>query len=340
MELPPGDVAPEERIADGPEPAAAPEPADITLGEKFMEKPGARGARVATALPSEQLRVRSSYGSAAEQTPPSPLNRLGAEHYAIRRYNAQLESTEVEAEAVDHVDRYPSAPAPGESYYHWQTARTPTRPWRDDSGERQKIAHKDLELAVEDVEEAYDEAASIIEKAGGYVDTENITVEESGEKQAVISARVPVDQLDDVVAGLRKLGEVISLVGESEDRTKEYDGRGAEIRDLGAEEVELVAKYEKEKNKARKRELYRRIMALREQNSRHKATLKDLSDRTHFAYLELILVEKLSPRAFLNDIVENMAFLGSWIGATAVFWVPALIIVLAVWRRKATAVAS
>lgn len=323
MELPPADIAPEERIADGPEPAAAPV--------------GAVTALPPAAPPGGPIR-----GSATEQTPGSALNRHGAGDDATRGYDEQLkEHLKIpEMEAVDQTSRYPSAPAPGEPYDHWQTGATLARPWRDDSGERQKIAHKDLELAVEDVEEAYDEAASIIEKAGGYVDTENITVEESGEKQAIISARVPVDQLDDVVDSLRKLGEVISLVGESEDRTKEYDGRGAEIRDFGAEECDLVAKYEKEKNKTRKRELYRRIMALREQNSRHKATLKDLSDRTHFAYLELILIEKLSPRAFLNDIVENMAFLGSWIGATAIFWVPALIVVLAVWRRKATAVAS
>ncbi len=347
MEFPPGDIAPEERIADGAEPAAAPAPGDYGIEAekvKMMDsqpEPPAAPAPVTTALPDEELRAGRTYNleiELAEQTPESALRRYGTGDHATRGYNAQLNIPELEA--VDQVSRYPSVPVIGESYSRWETATTPTRPWRDDSGERQKIARKELELAVQDVEEAYDEAVSIIEKAGGYVDTENITVEESGDKQALISARVPVDQLDDVVAGLRKLGEVISLVGESEDRTKEYDGRGAEIRDLGAEECELVAKYEQEKNKARKRELYRRIIALREQNSRYKATLKDLSDRTHFAYLELILVEKLSPRAFLNDIVENMAFLGSWIGATAVFWVPALIIILAVWRRKGAAVTS
>lgn len=215
------------------------------------------------------------------------------------------------------------------------------KPWRDDSGERQKITHKELELAVADVEEAYDRSASIIEKAGGYVDTEEIRIdEESKKKQAVISARVPVDRLDDVVDSLRELGEVVRLVGESEDRTKEYDGRGSNIRELGARECELVDKYLKERNRSRKRELYRQIMALREQNKQRKDTLTDLSEQTHFAYLELTLVQKFGPRAFLNDTAERMVLIASWVGATAMFWAPIVLIAVVVWRRRAPVTAE
>ena len=212
------------------------------------------------------------------------------------------------------------------------------KPWRDDSGQRQKITRRELELAVEDVEEAYDRSASIIEKAAGYVDTEEIRIdEESKKKQAIVSARVPVDRLDDVVDSLRELGEVVRLVGESEDRTKEYYGQGSNIRELGARECELVDKYLKEKNRSRKRELYRQIMALREQNKQRKDTLQDLSEQTHFAYLELTLVQKFGPRAFLNDTAERMVLIASWVGATAMFWAPIVLIALVIWRRRVPA---
>lgn len=273
--------------------------------------------------------------------------------------------TESRAEAeIDVVTAMPAQPpaAPGRSqlaeeapaYYRVRRPVTVTdsygdqtaganyafvvKPWRDDSADRQKIAHKELELAVADVEEAYDRSASIIEKAGGYVDTEEIRIdEESKKKQAVISARVPVDRLDDVVDSLRELGEVVRLVGESEDRTKEYYGQGSNIRELGARECELVDKYLKEKNRSRKRELYRQIMALREQNKQRKHTLTGLSEQTHFAYLELTLVQKFGPRAFLNDTAERMVLIASWVGATAMFWAPIVLIAVVVWRRRAPA---
>lgn len=210
----------------------------------------------------------------------------------------------------------------------------PDKPWRDTSAERQKVTHKQLDLEVQDVEEAYGRSVAIIEKADGYVDTDEITVEHSGVKRARISARIPVKNLEGTLAQLRDLGEVVSLVGQSEDRTKEYQGRGADIRDLGARECELVDQYLKERDRHRKRALYQQIMAIREQNKQRKQALTELSDQTHYAFLDLTLLEKGGPGPFLARMLENTGTVAGWLGATAIFWVPVLVLVALFWRRR------
>jgi len=209
----------------------------------------------------------------------------------------------------------------------------PAKPWRDYSTGRQKITRKEMALEVKDVEDAYDDACRIIEKAGGYVDTEDLRVEERGPDRARLMARIPVDRFDGAVSQLRELGKVVRMTGESEDKTKEYQGRGESIRGLGAKEEELVAKYEAERNRYRKQQLYEQIMALRANNAGQKSALSELSDQTHFAYLELTLSEKGGPGEFLSRTLRNSGSAAAWVGATAIFWVPALVIGFLIYRR-------
>ena len=209
------------------------------------------------------------------------------------------------------------------------------RPWRDDSGERQKITRKDMKVAVDDIEDAHERAASIITRAKGYVDTEEMRVNERGEGESVINARVPVEGLDGVVSQLRELGKVLELRGESEDRTNEYYARGQSIRELAEQEMQLVAKYEKEENRTRKRQLYYQIQAIRNQIRGQKGPLKELSNQTHFAFLSLVLTQAEGPRQFLHRLSQSVPTAGAWLAISAIFWVPVLLVVVAVWRRVA-----
>jgi len=255
------------------------------------------------------------------KTEPAPVR--GDEY---RQETPKPPSTAGRALGTDYTKATPPyAPPPA--------AGAPAKPWRDESGDRQKITRKEMELAVEDVQKAYDDAASIIERADGYVDSDTLVVEDDEKDHAHISARVPVWELADVIDRLRELGDVVRLVGETDDVTREYHTQGSDIRDLGAKEVELVERYEKEKNKARKRALYQQIMAIRAQNAGRKDDLSALSDQTHYAFLELDLVEKLTPRGFLGDMTEKMAYVGSWAGATAIFWIPLLVLIAYFARR-------
>jgi hypothetical protein len=209
----------------------------------------------------------------------------------------------------------------------------PERPWRDDSGERQKITRKDMKVAVDDIEDAHERAASIITRAKGYVDTEEMRVNERGEGESVINARVPIEGLDGVVSQLRELGKVLELRGESEDRTNEYTSRGASIRALAEEEMRLVAKYEKEESRSRKQQLLWQIRSIREQIKGQKGPLKELSNQTHFAFLSLVLTQAEGPRQFLHRLSQSVPTAGAWLAISAIFWVPVLLVVVAVWRK-------
>ncbi len=319
--------------SEEPEAAAPPPPADEA---KAMGQYVA-GRRMAETPPGEPAQVDSVSGlgdgaspkqaggeivaGVPGKTEPAPVR--GGEY---RQVPPKPASTAGRALGTDYTKTTPPyAPPPA--------AGAPAKPWRDESGDRQKITRKEMELAVEDVQKAYDDAASIIERADGYVDSDTLVVEDKGKDHAHISARVPVQELNDVISRLRVLGKVVRLVGETDDVTREYYTQGSDIRDLGAKEVELVERYEREKHKARKRALYQQIMAIRAQNAGRKDNLSALSDQTHYAFLELDLVEKLSPRGFLGDMTEKMAYVGSWAGATAIFWIPLLVLIAYFTRR-------
>jgi hypothetical protein len=207
------------------------------------------------------------------------------------------------------------------------------RPWRDESGERQKVTRKEMRVAVDDIEDAHERAASIITKVDGYVDTEDMEINERGEGQAVLTARVPVDALDGVIAQLRELGKVLELRGESEDRTNEYYSRGQSIRELAEREMQLVAQYEAETNRSRKQQLLWEIQSLRQQIRAQKAPLKALSSETHFAFLTLTLTQAEGPRQFLHRLAGSVPTAAAWLAISAIFWVPVLLVVVFIWRR-------
>lgn len=208
------------------------------------------------------------------------------------------------------------------------------RPWRDEAAERQKKVHQELEVGVPDVEEAFDRAVDIVERAEGWTENEELRLGEDEEHYAYFTARVPIGKLREVVSQLRALGEVIIYRTESDDVTGEYHGRGAEIRALGAEEEKLVKQYLEETNRHKKRDLYQQIMSLRERNRQKKEALQALSHQTHFAYLDVTLREKTTPLAFLGDAFSSVGHTLAWVAATAIIWLPLLVLVVVLWQMS------
>jgi hypothetical protein len=264
-----------------------------------------------------------------EETPPAAGEAMHA---------AQPSATPAApgAPAMPRAAKPAPAPPPGEyggGDYERNDSIT-QQPWHDYSGDRQKRTHQEMELQVRDVQDAYDRSTSIIRKEGGYIETEDLRVENHGPNRAHLEARVPVDKLAGTVAQLRELGKVVKLAGESEDVSEEYYGRGEEVRGMGASEDTLVQQYEAEKNRARKAELFRQIQALREQNKGQKRPLLQLSKETHFALLDLTLVEPGGPGKFLGTLGESATTAAGWLAVSAVIWLPLLILAAVIWRRK------
>lgn len=206
-------------------------------------------------------------------------------------------------------------------------------PWRDLSGERQVVVDKELELEVKDVEKSYDEARSIVEKHGGFVASDEINIDAHALDTAVLTIRLPKDGFEAAITELRKLGTLLKLVGESQDVTREYFSQGAEIRSRADREQMLVEKYEKETNPRKKRQLKDEIEQLRREMRREKEILTKLAEETHWPTLQLTLKERGGPGGFLSEMLERSGRALAWVGATAIIWVPLVVLLTLFWGR-------
>jgi hypothetical protein len=324
------------RLSEAPAPATTPAaPANTVLGgtgrdsEALSPSPPPGGPGAAGGAEWGTTQAGAGAAPAAKPLSQLPKARPGTqEEYARDDTGADTQA----AEAPPPVLGLPSYPSPSEN--------GPERPWRDTSPDRQKITHAILSLLVKDVQEAYDEAKSVIEDAKGYIEQEDLRLEKEGKHEAHLSARVPVDKLRGVLAQLRDLGQVTVLKSEDQDVTREYRARGAGIRDMGATEDELVRRYEAAKDKQTKRRLYEQIMNVRASNQASKSSLSQLSDKTHMAFLELTLTEKTTPLKFLGSVADHMGVALGWVAATAVIWLPLLVLALVVRRRNGAGSAS
>lgn len=217
--------------------------------------------------------------------------------------------------------------------------RAPTveDPWRDFSGERQVITQKQMEIEVADVERAYDEARAIVEKHGGFVASDRVSIAEGQRDTAHLTIRVPVGSFESAITDLRQLGEVVRLVGESADVTEEYYTRGAETREMADREQWLIDRLENARTEAQRRQLRQQLAALRAEMKQEKELLTNLAEQTHWPVLELVLNENTGPGGFFARMLSESLTALAWVGATAVIWVPIVVLLTLFWRRRVPA---
>lgn len=217
--------------------------------------------------------------------------------------------------------------------------RAPTveDPWRDFSGERQVITQKQMEIEVADVERAYDEARAIVEKHGGFVASDRVSIAEGQRDTAHLTIRVPVGSFESAITDLRQLGEVVRLVGESADVTEEYYTRGAETRERADREQWLIDRLENARTEAQRRQLRQQLAALRAEMKQEKELLTNLAEQTHWPVLELVLNENTGPGGFFARMLSESLTALAWVGATAVIWVPIVVLLTLFWRRRVPA---
>jgi hypothetical protein len=207
---------------------------------------------------------------------------------------------------------------PGDDRVMRSVTEGETDAWRDLSGERQVSYHKEMELEVAEVEQAHQRVREIVSKRGGYIASDQVRIQEDSPDSARLTIRLPIDAYEDAIEDLKELGEVVRLVGESVDRTHEYYTRGAEVREMADREADLLRRYEAETNAQKKRRLKQQLDALRAQ----------------LPVLELTLTEAVGPSAWMSRSLENSVNALAWVGATAVIWLPAVVIVTLFWRRR------
>jgi hypothetical protein len=106
--------------------------------------------------------------------------------------------------------------------------------------ERRIIRTSALEMVVQHPADTAEKIAAIAEGMGGYLESAN----EGGQNatSGALAIRVPAARLQEARAEIRKLGlRVESEKVDAQDVTRQYVDQGARIRNLGAEEAQLLA---------------------------------------------------------------------------------------------------
>lgn len=291
------------------EKARQPEPAQFMLREgASMASPGAPGAAMSPPPPppaaagpaagmAGRAATKSSVGALSMASKPAARDALG--------YN-------------------------GIAQEGMPTTAGPPGPWNDQSEERRKVTQRSVEVETPTVEETYKQAVGLIERAGGYLTHEELVVLDRGQDHAQLQARIPVEQFDGLIAQVRELGHLVRMTGQSEDKTEDYQAQGADIRTLGAREEDLAARYNSERNSARKEQLRLELQSVRQQLAAEKASLKSLHKETSWAQLSLEISETRGVRQFINRAAQEALPLAF---SLALIAVPLLVLAL-LWKRR------
>lgn len=256
------------------------------------------------------------------ETPPQVKRRLGVE---------VAQSSGPRAPAAYAPGGPPTATprAPSQSYNNFGVSQA-NKPWLDQSDTRRKMTSRSIELETPRVEETYKQATTLIEKAGGYLTQENLSILRKSRSTANLQARIPVGQFDGVVAQIRDLGKLVRLTGESQDRTEEYQFEGTSIRELGAREEQLAAQYKAEDKTVPKARLKRQLEAVRQQLAATKDAMRSLHHEVSYAQLSLTITEARGLRAIVKSAAEQALPLAF---SLALIAVPLLVLAL-IWKRK------
>ena len=285
--------------------------------------PQAPGAYEPTSqLPAKPTQVQGWFG----QTPPQVKMRMEQES----RQPSGVRSTA--AYEQDALKPAPAAPAPtvADSTYRDRAVNRPAQPWEDQSDTRRKVTERTIEVETPAVEETYKQAVTLIEKAGGYVTQEDLTVRRHGGSQAHLDARIPVAQFDGVISQVRDLGRLVVMTGQSQDETEDYQTEGAGIRELGAREEDLAARYNQETDKQKKARLGLELQSVRHQLVEAKRGLKTLHKATSYAQLSLTISEAKGLRAIVKNAAEEALPLAF---SLALIAFPLLVLAL-IWKRR------
>ena len=159
--------------------------------------------------------------------------------------------------------------------------------------EPQIVKHADLSIEVADgsVTEAFDRAADVAHRRGGFVVNSSTSTFDAGEASAQLTLRVPAEQFDAARGDLAGVGELRSVQVSGQDVTAQLVDLDARLRALRAEEDALTALLGEAGAVGE-------VLAVREQLSSTRLEIEQLAaqqaaleDRATFSTLEVSLLE-------------------------------------------------
>ncbi len=214
---------------------------------------------------------------------------------------------------------------------------------------RQVIRNGSMELTVESVEEAFDQVRGVVEQAGGFIASSSLSGRDESQR-ARMTARIPADRFDQVIADLRNLAiEVESASTSSQDVTEEFTDLEASLRNLKAIEAQYLTLLGEAEAIGDILQVQDRLNGVRYEIERVQGRLNLIENQTSLATLEVALYPEAAEvvddhdGGFTHQVSEAWESSLDFVGAlgtglvVALVWswwlLPVLVIVALLVRR-------
>jgi hypothetical protein len=182
--------------------------------------------------------------------------------------------------------------------------------------ERLIIRNADLDIVVEDTEEAVDEIDAMAEELGGYVIESNLQQYQEG-MQARLRIRVPADSLDTALERIRDLAvEVNNENISGQDVTEEYVDLQSRLRHLQATEERLLTFMEEAEDTEAALEVYDRLQNIQAEIEQVRGRIQYLEESAALATISInitpselaqpLQVGGWRPQGTLRDAFESL----------------------------------
>jgi hypothetical protein len=232
---------------------------------------------------------------------------------------------------------------------------------REDPVDRKIIYTANMDVVVEDFEDAVEQMRRLIKENKGYIAKSDIVGSPGIPRSGTWTLRVPVDHFEDFLKAVSGLGELRRNATDSEDITDKYYDLEARIRTDEAEEAALRKLLEQAGNKDLVLGLRQELRSIRGQIEQEKGQLQRWSKETQLATVHLILQDRkgyvppVTPhftstigRTFQGSL-DSLAAFGRGVVLTVVAAGPWVVVLGALalvgragwrWRRRRTLAAA
>lgn len=152
-----------------------------------------------------------------------------------------------------------------------------------------KTADISVEVGKEDVDDAVQDAIALAEQHGGFV--LSTTVDQDDRSSATVAIRVPSQEFEAALGGLKDVGKLLSETVQGRDVSEEFIDLEARLRNLEGQEAVLLRLYDRAQTVADTIRIQREVQDVQLEIERHRGRLRFLEDRTSLSTIGIRFTE-------------------------------------------------
>jgi len=210
-----------------------------------------------------------------------------------------------------------------------------------------------LRLEVADLTETIEKVRKLAEEIGGYLAGSNVYETSEGLRAGEVTLRVPAEEFAAVFAQLKKLGSARSYSEDSQDVTEEWVDLEARIANKKAEEKSILALLERKGELEDILQVQREVFRVRGEVEQMEGRLRYLKNQVSLSTIT-VSIDELGPAGVaqpemwrigyhvrtawnaLTRLIEGAVYAVVYVVISgAIFWVPVVLLVLWLRRRRA-----